>query len=361
MTKDYDRDWDDFDSGGDWEDLDPDQDFQSNQSDERYLDDEKDSDHLKDREDLIFSRADKYSDYDQASSALTEEERDQLQGQKEGEADYNQEEADQKDAGVSAKQVGTYIYRFIGFILFALVLLSNYMVFAGIGVPNSRADIAETYLNLVTPASFTYSIWILIFIGVAASLLAKYIHPSDQVFLIEYKKVRPFNWLWMVLNIIWVFTLANEQLGVASLVALLYTLVIGLLSNRVKAKDGLKNKFFTIRIPVGLHFGWMIIATFTTFTYYLVDLGLDGTGFQGVVWAMIAMVLMVLLCLYFYRQDRNLAIFLPSLWLLVGVLVQQAPSSSFAYASTPVFILSVLFFIGGIALAAITIFQGYKK
>lgn len=270
------------------------------------------------------------------------------------------EQSDYQASSQANKESNTFL-KFLGPILFAIVLLVNYLSGTGTGFPNTQADITARYPDLLSPAGFTFSIWGLIYLGVAASLATRFLYNKDPEFNREYKKIQPLNWAWMVLNIAWIFTFTYDQLGISSFIIVLYTLVLAVQSYMVSSTPALAKHKLMLKWPIGLHFGWLIIATFANITTFLVQMGLNGTGGAGILWTVVAMVLIVLTALYFFKTHENIAIFLPSLWALIGILVKQSPTSNYPEASTIVFSLSVVLFVAGVALAAIAIFQRFQK
>ncbi len=189
----------------------------------------------------------------------------------------------------SNKQQRYKLTTFLGPILFALVLLVNYLSSSGEFFPNTQSEITDRYTDLLSPAGFTFSIWSVIYIGVAITLASKFINSKNPEFVAEYKKIQPLNWLWMILNIAWIFTFAYEQLALSTFLIVLYTLTLGYLSYKVTSTPVLNENPLLLKWPIGLHFGWLIVATFPNLTTFLVSVGLDGTGMAGVIWAVVAM------------------------------------------------------------------------
>lgn len=269
-----------------------------------------------------------------------------------GEAEVEPEEKSSKN--------GTSFLKFLGIILFVFVLLVNYLSAATDVFPNTQAEITDTYTNLLAPAGFTFSIWSVIYIGVGITLAAKFINKNNPEFIEEYQKLQPFQWAWMILNIGWIFTFVYDQIAISSFLIVLYTLALGYLSYKVTSTPVLSANPLLLKWPIGLHFGWMIVATFANITTFLVKVGLRGTAFSGLLWTIVALILIVLASLYFFNTHRNVAIFIPTLWTLIGIMVKQSPTSSFPEASTTIFIFSIVLLVAGVGLASIYIFRRFQ-
>lgn len=288
-------------------------------------------------------------DYDDESDVLTDDQA----------GEFN-EETSTRTVPKQKSGAGNFL-QYLSPVLFVFVLLFNYLSAAGSIFPNTQAEINDQYTNLLSPAGFSFSIWTLIYLGVVLTLVVKYIKGNNEGFLKEYKKLEPFNWAWMILNIGWVLTFSFDQIAASTFLIVLYTMAVGYLSYKVTSTPELSKNPLLLKWPIGLHFGWLIVATFANLTLTLVNYGLDGVGFAGVTWTVVAMLFIILAALYFFRTHENIAIFLPSLWALIGILVKQSPNSDFPFASTTVFVLSVVLLIAGVALAAISIFQRYQE
>lgn len=285
-----------------------------------------------------------------------------------GDSDFDSNQSSETQTKHSDYQASSHVsresnsfFKFLGPVLFAIVLLVNYLSATATGFPSTQADITARYPDLLSPAGFTFSIWGIIYLGVAATLASRFLYTKDPEFSKEYKKIQPLNWAWMVLNIAWIFTFTYDQLAISTFIIVLYTLVLAFQSYMVSSTPALAKHLLMVKWPIGLHFGWLIVATFANLTTFLVQIGLNGTGASGVLWTVVAMILIILAALYFFRTHKNIAVFLPSLWALIGILVKQSPNSSYRQASTIVFVLSVVLLIAGVALAAIAIFQRFQK
>jgi len=237
-------------------------------------------------------------------------------------------------------------------ILFIVVLLSNYLSAMGVLVPLTQAEVSNKYTNLLAPAGFTFSIWGIIYLGVILTLVFTFIKRNNEEFQNSFQgKISTLFIQWMVLNIIWIFTWSYEWLVISLIAIVLYAFVMMRLAGKV-AKDPVlnKHKWFLV-YPIGLHFGWMLAATFANLTTTLVSFGIPGTGWFGIAWTIAALLTIVAIATFYTFRYRNFSIFIPSLWTLIGVMSKHSPSAGFEHAETILFIFSIGLFILGIIIS----------
>src|SRR5699024_7883620 len=96
---------------------------------------------------------------------------------------YDKEDDPTLPADPEQKKTGsTSFLQFLSPILFILVLLINYLSAAGRTFPNTQAEINDQYTNLLSPAGFSFSIWSVIYLGVALTLAVRYIKRNNKRF-----------------------------------------------------------------------------------------------------------------------------------------------------------------------------------
>src|SRR5690625_2898461 len=96
-------------------------------------------------------------------------------------------------------------------ILFVATIILNYMSASGILFKFSQAEISHMYENLLDPAGGTFSIWGIIYIGMALFLALPYIKRltmTDEEFY--YKRLMPIFIGWEICNLIWTITWNND-------------------------------------------------------------------------------------------------------------------------------------------------------
>lgn len=252
-------------------------------------------------------------------------------------------------------------YRWTVPIFFIMMLLFNFLSSFGVILPATQAEISDKYVNLVAPAGITFSIWSVIYLGMAAVVSIDFINIKNQEFVNHYRVlIQPRMLEWMALNILWLITWSYEWILVSLIVLLLYTSRIMNLTAVISRTPALRIKPWLLKFPMGLHLGWLLVASMANLTTYLVSLGVDGTGLWGIVWAAGILVVVLALSAYYYMKFGNEMLMIPALWTLVGVFIKQSPMFGFVHSEVILMYISVVLFIIGMV-AFISLFRLQKE
>ena len=236
-------------------------------------------------------------------------------------------------------------------ILFVGVMLINFLSATGTIFPNTQAEVSDKYVNLLAPAGFTFSIWSVVYFGVILSILAGFISAKDTMFNELYQKhIVPLFMAWMVLNIVWIISWSYELLWLSFIAILLYTIVLFQLVRVIHQHSILEKRSWFLTYPVGLHAGWLLVATFANLTTLFVKWGLNGTGTLGVIWTLGIVSLILVAIAKLYSATKNDALMLPALWALIGIIAKHAPNSSFQYANSIVFYGAIILAVIGLGI-----------
>lgn len=232
-------------------------------------------------------------------------------------------------------------------ILFGITLVVNYLSSAGILFSYTQQEVSDMYTNVLAPAGFTFSIWGVIYVGVILTLIIPFLGSTSPALQELYlKKLAPLQIAWMILNIVWNIAWTSDQILIAMVAIIVYTLV---LLRMVQVLDQNKTLAYEKPVmllwPIGLHAGWLTFASFTNIMTLLVKSGFNGVGSSGVTITIILMILAVILVLMIYKRFDNAAITVPALWALFGIIMKQRPGSDFAHANTIVMIAGIVLLI----------------
>lgn len=237
-------------------------------------------------------------------------------------------------------------YRWAVPILFVLSLLMNYLSAAGIILPATQAEVSDKYVNLLAPAGITFSIWAVIYLGMALTMSIDFTRAKGDSFKTHYQQlIQPRMIEWIALNIVWIICWSNEWMLASLIVILLYTTRLMKTVATISASPALRQHPWFLKYPMGLHFGWLLVASMANLTAYTVSQGVDLTGFVGIIWAVAMMLIIIALSAYYYMKYGNEMIMPAALWTLVGIFIKHSPFSSFEYKEISVMYLSLVLFV----------------
>lgn len=142
--------------------------------------------------------------------------------------------------------------------------------------------VSAKYHSLVTPASYAFTIWTLIYAGLAAFTLFQ-LRTAESTKL---NKVRTLYILSCVLNCGWIFMWHREQILGCFILILILLCTLLLIAVRVQAASNMKEYWF-IKVPFELYGGWVVIAAAANFGALLSYFG-AGLSSPAVMWTSIA-------------------------------------------------------------------------
>ena len=156
------------------------------------------------------------------------------------------------------------LLKFLNLIFFLGTLGVNYFTIGGLGPFKSISNISNTYQTSLTPPSWAFSIWGLIYFGLLLFSIGQFI---PKLGLDKYiKNINNLFIISCILNITWllIFSLGTKE-SILSSVFIIFALLIVLLviQNKCKFFNEKINasKFIFLVLPFSLYLGWIIFAS----------------------------------------------------------------------------------------------------
>ena len=229
----------------------------------------------------------------------------------------------------------------------ALVLLFNFLSNAIPFNGLTQADLGELYPVLITPATYVFSIWGLIYLALIAFIIYQTL-PNFR----ENPAVKAVGILFAVsslFNILWLFFWHYQRVGWSMIIMLLLLATLIAIYLRIGAVTTEKSLYdrLLVKYPFSLYLGWITAATIVNFNVLLYDIGWLGVGTGGVFFTifMIVIAAVVALAVFYLRQDFiYTAVFV---WALIGIGVRHGTN------------LVLLTIVAWLAAAAIIFFLGW--
>ncbi|MCC6289872.1 MAG: hypothetical protein IT249_18490 [Chitinophagaceae bacterium] len=198
-------------------------------------------------------------------------------------------------------------------------------------------EISGKYNTLFAPAGFTFSIWGVIYITLAASCIYHIIIAYKHNMLHEANKdTERMGALFLYNNIsaaAWLIAWTNEIIGLSLIliIAQLILLIAIHLSLYVhKPGKSLTGIIYT-EIPLSIYFGWITIATIANAAAYLVYIHWDGWGISSINWTIIIIVVSVLLSIVVVVSRKNPLFGLVTIWALYGIISKLHAANAAVY------------------------------
>jgi hypothetical protein len=207
--------------------------------------------------------------------------------------------------------------------------LANILPLNGIGT----GAVSDSYPNLFAPTGLTFAIW-----GVIYLLLALYTlyqiglfrdkrAPADTGLLARVGVAFSISSL---ANTVWIFSW-HYRIILLSMVLMLVILGCLIYIAQVIRKETLSaRESFFIKIPFGVYFGWITVATIANATTLLVDLDWNRFGLSEPLWTICILVVGMLIGSVTTIRNRDIAYGLVLVWAYAGILIKHTAAAGFA-------------------------------
>jgi tryptophan-rich sensory protein len=201
----------------------------------------------------------------------------------------------------------------------------NYLVGASSGGEGpSVGEVSDKYETLVTPASYAFSIWGLIYTGLVA--FGVYQVLPAQRDNPRFRAVRPWVVANMLFNAAWIVVFTAEKITLSTLI------IAGMLLTLVFIHGGLEigrrtvppAEIWTARVPFSIYFGWITVATIVNVAISLLNAGWDGGGIRSEMWALALLAMGLTIGVFLHARFRNAWFLLTLAWAFGGIAVKQA-------------------------------------
>ena len=191
----------------------------------------------------------------------------------------------------------------------------------------TTGEVSDSFPNLFAPTGLTFSIWgvIYLFLG---------IYTVYQLFSkkLNSKLSNQINTLFIIssfVNSAWIFSWHYKimWLTVLLMLALLTCLIkIADILNKEKLNSGEKLLY---KIPFGVYFGWITVATIANITGFLVSIGWNGFGLPDTTWMIFILFIGLGIATWRMHKDSNLAYGLVPIWAYYGIYLKHTMSTGF--------------------------------
>lgn len=206
------------------------------------------------------------------------------------------------------------IYKIVNLLMFAVMILFNYLANALPLNGKTTGELSAEYPNLFVPAGVTFSIWGVIYLMLLIFIVLQFFESYKSI-------VQGIGWIFALsclLNAMWIVTW-HYQLLSASLIVML-----GLLLSLIVI--GLRLQPITLGLAkgaFGVYLGWICIATIANFTALLVDFKWGGWGFSEQTWAIVLILVGVIIVSITLIRLQNPFIGLAVVWAFLGIVIKQ--------------------------------------
>ena len=223
---------------------------------------------------------------------------------------------------------------------FGLVIVMNVLANALPIGGQTTGTVSAKYPSLFTPAGFTFGIWSVIYLGLAAFVIWQALPGQRGNRTIA--QVSPLFVANCAANIAWLFAWHYEQLWLSLLlmVAMLGTLFM---IYRVVTSEYPKtpSDLLILRMPFSIYFAWITIATIANLTVVQVAMGWEAAGLSAVNWTLLKLAIAGTIGAVVVARIKDIAYILVIAWAAYGVASNQADTPAVAGAAATLALIAV--------------------
>lgn len=218
------------------------------------------------------------------------------------------------------------------------------VAFAGMVIVNGLANIlplngkttgaiSDSYANLFAPAGFTFSIWSVIYILLAAYTLYQINVFHTKQFKVKaetIEKITPLFIASSVFNIAWIFAWHYEVVWLSVLCIAGLLVMLAMIVEILRGVKTSPIETMIVKAPFSVYFGWITVATIANITTWLVSTKWDGGGVSDTVWTVVILIIGAVLGTLMVVRNRDFLYGAVLVWSYFGILVKHASATGWA-------------------------------
>jgi len=179
--------------------------------------------------------------------------------------------------------------------------------------------ISAKYPTVITPAAYAFSIWSVIYVGLAAFSVFQLLPGNIE----RFKSVRSLYIFSCSLNCAWIYFWHADQIVICFAIIVALAVVLFFINYQFRIPDSLAENW-AVKGPLGLYFGWVTAASLIHFAVLLeyldVEMSVSTSTALGVVLSFLAAGLGLLMRTRYLNYFCPLAI----AWALTAIAVKQS-------------------------------------
>ena len=218
--------------------------------------------------------------------------------------------------------------------------LANILPINGVGT----GEVSDSFPNLFAPAGLTFSIWGLIYILLALFAIYQTGLFSKDKTTVNSEWLRKVGFLFVLssmANTVWIFAWHYKIIELSLIMMLVILGSLLSISLIIKRQRLSKAEYFFIKIPFGVYFGWITVATIANITTQLVDWGWNGFGLSDQLWTIIVLIAGVAIGVSTVISNRDWAYGLVLVWAYAGILIKHLSQTGYEGTYTGVIITAI--------------------
>lgn len=204
----------------------------------------------------------------------------------------------------------------------------------------TTGEVSAKYPSLFTPASFTFSIWGLIYLGLTAFVIYQAL-PAQRDNQLLASISLPFK-LNCLANALWIFAWHYDQLllSIVLMLAILVTLIWIYRELGAHPVKGVEK--IVVAFPFSVYVGWITVATIANISAAQSGWGWNDAGLSAVDWTLLKLAVAGAIGATVFARRADIAYLGVIAWAAFGIVGKQGDTLQVAGAATTLSALAVL-------------------
>lgn len=224
------------------------------------------------------------------------------------------------------------VYKWLNAVTFVMMVtvnaLANILPINGIGT----GAVSDAYPNLFAPAGLTFAIWGVIYLLLAGFVVYQlgFIKAKNVDRVAAIKRIGLYFMISSLANTVWVFSWHYQIIPLSLMLMLVILISLILAYNGINKASLTFSEKILIRLPFGVYFGWITVATIANVTTFLVSISWNGFGLSQSVWTIVAVIAGLFISIATIWKNKDIAYGLVILWAYAGILNKHLMATGFA-------------------------------
>lgn len=182
----------------------------------------------------------------------------------------------------------TRIYKILNFIgVIAVIAINTLAVTLPInGV--TTGQVSADNENLFTPAGFTFSVWSVIYLGLLlfgfVQVFSSFKNSESQSTQVT-RLIGPLFIINCLANIFWILAWHHYMIGLSVIIMIVLLASLILINLNLNSMKNTTLNVWTAKVPLGLYFGWICVATIANFSVFFTSIDWNGFGISDEIYA----------------------------------------------------------------------------
>ncbi|PWQ96525.1 tryptophan-rich sensory protein [Leucothrix arctica] len=225
---------------------------------------------------------------------------------------------------------------------FILVIFVNYLSNALPLNGFTQKDLSDKYTSLFTPAGFTFSIWGVIYLALAAFVVYQAL-PSQRNNVLMSKVSKLFI-VSCFANMLWLFAWHYEFVGTSLVImfGILATLIAIYRALGLNMRQATWKEHLFLHLPFSLYTGWITVATMANISIFQNAMGWDDLFVSATNWTLLKLAVVGVIGAIIVLRRCDFIYGLVIAWAAFGIMSKQVDTPMIAGAAMMLVAFSVI-------------------